>query len=573
MMNYKLIEGSANDVYSPVQTFLVNRGIVDWREYLNLTDRAIQPPDALNNMVEAVECFASHCEKNSNFHIVCDSDVDGYTSAAMLYNYIKNCLGKNVSYSLHTEKQHGLSDIDIPSGTNIVIVPDAGTNDVNQCKELNEKGIQVIILDHHIQEQDNPFAIIVNSNNNYPNPSLSGAGVTYKFIQACDEYFWTHFSERVVDLVALGLVGDVSDMRFPETRRICDIGLSHVQNPLFKALLDKQLFKIGNDITIQNIQFYVVPLINAIIRFGDQLEKDLLFKALAEINETFEHRKRGGKESIQETIYERVTRLASNAKSRQDRAVLKAVNYCDEVIERYGLNNNKILFVDTKDKTPHVLNGTIASKLADKYAKPCLVIRQFGDTFKGSGRNYRHGPVDSLKDLLVKTEVFDEVIGHDNAFGCAIHKDNCVKAIKSINKTLFNYSNSKIEYVDFDVEFDEIDVSLIKEVDGMKHLYGPGVEDPLFHIRGIPLNCDEVSVIGKQLNTWRYMDEESGISYVKFQCDYNDIILTTLNSLEEEWGLSNNNIIRINAICTLGINNYNSILTPQVIVKQYERVE
>ena len=183
-MNYKLIDGSINDIDDPTKTILLNRGIKDWKDYLNLSEDCIYDFELLDNIRIAVDCFIDHIDNKDNIHIIVDSDVDGYTSGSMIYRYIKK-LDKeaNVTYSLHTKKQHGISkDIVIPKNCNLLIIPDAGSNDVKQCKSLNENGVDIIILDHHICDEKNDYAIIINNQLcNYPNKNFCGAGIVYNY--------------------------------------------------------------------------------------------------------------------------------------------------------------------------------------------------------------------------------------------------------------------------------------------------------------------------------------------------------------------------------------------------------
>ena len=151
-MKYKLIENSLNDINRPKQTILLNRGVKEWEKYLDLNESCTHDCSMLENINKAVGCFVKHIENKSNIHIIVDSDVDGYTSASMVYRYTKH-LNKDIplTYSLHTKKQHGISDdVIIPEDCQLLIVPDAGSNDIEQCQKLAQKGVDILILDHHI---------------------------------------------------------------------------------------------------------------------------------------------------------------------------------------------------------------------------------------------------------------------------------------------------------------------------------------------------------------------------------------------------------------------------------------
>ena len=98
---------------------------------------------------------------------------------------------------LHDGKQHGLTDMMefIDSSYSLVIVPDAGSNNVTECTELKQKDIDVIILDHHICDEDNPDAIVINNQLcDYPNKDLSGVGIVWQFCRYIDSLMKTDYA-------------------------------------------------------------------------------------------------------------------------------------------------------------------------------------------------------------------------------------------------------------------------------------------------------------------------------------------------------------------------------------------
>lgn len=198
----------------------------------------------------------------------------------------------NITYSLHTQKQHGISeDITIPEDIDLLIVPDAGSNDVNQCKGLDENGIDVIVLDHHICDKKNPYAIVVNNQMcDYPNKNFCGGGIVYKFLKAVDDELWENYADDFLDMVALSNISDVMDMREFETRYYVNAGLNKIRSKVFKALIDKQSYSMKDVVNIISVQFYVTPILNAMIRVGNQDDKDLLFRAFIETDEVFKYK-------------------------------------------------------------------------------------------------------------------------------------------------------------------------------------------------------------------------------------------------------------------------------------------
>jgi len=575
-MRYKLIENSLNDIYNPMETVLKNRGIENPDEYLNLNDSVLHHYSKLDNIEEAVECLLKHLENDSEIHIVVDSDTDGACSAAMIYQYLKLIKPDvKLSYSIHTKKQHGLSDdIIIPETAKLIILPDSGTNDIEQCKTLKEKGIDIIILDHHISNENNPYAIVVNNQMcNYPNKNLCGGGICYRFLQALDEETWNDYADNFLDLVALSNIADCMDIKEPETKRLIDKGLSKIRNKLFKALIEKQSYSINNNITINNIQFYIVPLINALIRAGDYDEKDMLFRAFIETDEVFKYKPRRKSkndpepEEIDEDIYTRVARLCGNAKQRQNNSKNKDVEKILEYIEEKGYNNNKIIIANVTNLLNENLTGLVAMNIANIYNKPCLLLRKVknkSDHYAGSARNINRSPLPNLKDYLEKTNMFEYCQGHQGAFGIEIHKDNIPKVIDLINEQLKDIDFTSYYEVDFIIDIDDLDIGFIKAMDELKDFYGQGIGESIVYISNIKISRNDINFMGKDNSTIKFIYNDE-ITFIKFRIKENDPIYKWLNDWEND-----DDFIVINIIGKVGLNNYKGILTPQVIMEDYQ---
>lgn len=577
-MNYRLIKNSLNDIDNPKQTILLNRGIEDWKQYLNLNEDRIHDFNLLKNIDKAVSCFIKHIENKSRIHIIVDSDVDGYTSASMVYRYIKQ-LGEdiNVTYSLHTKKQHGISeDIEIPKDCELLIIPDAGSNDIEQCKKLTEKDIDVIILDHHICDKQNDFAIVVNNQMcDYPNKNLCGAGIVYKFLKAVDEELWEDYADKMLDIVALGNISDVMDMRECETRYYVDLGLSKIRSKLFKALIEKQSYSMNGVVNITSVQFYVTPILNSMIRVGSAEDKDLLFRAFIETDEVFKYKKRGETEESDEDIYTRAARLCYNAKNRQGKEVQKGVDAIDELIQEKEIYKDKVMFINVSDILGETLTGLVAIKIAEKYNRPCLLlrrqkVREDGSLYYGgSCRNFDNSPIESLKDFLDSTGTFEFVQGHDNAAGISIPRENVTKSIELCNERLADVDFQKCFNVDFDMECDDLSVAFIKAIDEMKDIFGQGIKEPLVHIKNIPVHSEDTSIMGKKFNSWKVIIGD-GYAFVNFNVDIDTdpLLVRRCKATDEE--LDNGVLLGdMDVVGTVSINNYNGILTPQIIIKDY----
>lgn len=563
MLNYKLI--GDNDFHDPKRCVLRNRGIENVDEYLSLTNDCLIDYRDLDNISAAVGIFLKHIEKNSKIAIVVDCDADGYTSASMVYLYIKQLAPEiNIECLLHEGKQHGLSpDIVIPEGTAFLILPDSGTNDTEQCRILSEKGIDVLILDHHIKDAENPYAVIVNNqiSEKYFNKELCGAGVVYKFLQAVDDETWNEYADDYLDLVALGNISDLMDVRSCETKYLIEKGLKQVHNKCFQGFISAQDYSIKGCLNINAVAFYITPLINAMCRCGSMEDKRLVFNAFIETDETFKYKKRREKEEIDESIYDRAARLCKNAKSRQDKIVQKAVPELKEKIDNRHINDNAVMFVKISPDIANTFTGLIAMKLADYYNKPCLVLRKIDEgMYGGSARGYDNCPIENIKKTLLGTGLFEFCQGHNNAFGCKIKTENIFKVIKVLNDTLKDVDFCSVN-VDFEMNYYDMDIRFIQAIDSLKNCYGTGIKPPKIVIHNIELLINQ-GIILKDETSWKFIDDNN-IAYIRFKNEEDDDIL---NFLKDH---STDKII-INAVCQAEISIFNGIASPQIKILEYE---
>ena len=580
-MKHKLIgNGNKKNIK---ETILKNRGIDDIESYLNLSSGCCHDYSLLNNIDDGIKLLEETINNKLPIYIVVDCDADGYCSASIIYNYIRTYLEyDNLHYLIHAEKQHGLSDMeDILNNkeNGLIILPDSGTNDMSECSRLSENGFKILILDHHDRECWNNNAVIINNQIcDYPNKQLCGTGIVYKFVQALDDYFWNDGADNYIDLVAVANIADDMDLREFETKYLVNIGLQNIKHPLLLSFIDKQSYSISNTScpTPYDISFYVAPLINAMIRMGEQEEKELMFKAFIKQEENFEYMPRKSKNNpepkiIEENIYDRVVRLCSNNRAKQSKIYDKALN---EIAEYYDEENKKnaICFINaTKlESISKELTGLVAMKVADKYDKPCLIIRKNKSKddkniiFSGSGRNVHNGIIEDLKQELNNTGLFEYVQGHDNAFGVGIKKENIPVAIDYFNKKYGNGLTEKIYKVDF--EFDEnIDYISIKEINKLKKLFNKYIEEPLVFISNVYIDSFGFKKMGKNEKIhWKCQVGE--VEYVQFNANEDDKVL---NAIENN---SADNIV-LNVVGKVGINMFGNKSTPQVIIEDYEVVK
>ena len=272
--------------------------------------------------------------------LVVDCDVDGFTSSAIMWNYIKSIKPtQDIEYILHEHKQHGLEDhIKSITESNIhydlVILPDSSSNDYKYHETLGQLGTRCLVLDHHDIEPGTPIsknATIINNqlSQRYPNKDMTGAGVAWQFCRAYDEQFGYNFAPDLIDLAALGICGDMGSILDFENRYIMLEGFKHIKNYFFLSVIRKQAYSITGKmnpsdeeiikaLTPINVAFYIVPLMNAMIRMGTMDEKGRLFLGLIDGHQKVPCNKRGAKGTMEEVAIESL-RECTNAKSKQNR--------------------------------------------------------------------------------------------------------------------------------------------------------------------------------------------------------------------------------------------------------------
>lgn len=507
MLEYRLI-GKNDFEQDIVKNILSNRGIYSSEMSSVLSPTAVneEPYSLLCNINKASELLIEHMKKNSNIFIQIDSDTDGITSSIILIKYIKKMFPKSkITYRMHEGKEHGIILDTVPDNTDLVIIPDAGSNQYEIHKELKERGCDVLVIDHHECEDESQYAIVVNNqlSPNYLNKSLTGAGMAYKVCQALDDKLGKNYAEEMLDLVAIGNIADSADTRCLETRYYISKGLEVIKNPFLKKLFKKQEFSTNGVKTIQNTQFYINPLINAAIRVGSKKEKDQLIKSFLGSREKVLYKKRGSAVEESISIQDDTVRVLTNLKNKQKRLVDKATDEIVQKIYQENLLDNKILSVNIEGILEKNLTGLVANKLADMFKRPVLLARNAeNDEFlTGSIRGYDTGEVKNFKELLVGTGLFEFVEGHANAAGFCIKKNSFKKINSALNDLLKDIEHKTVLDVDFEIPFKLLKEDFILEIGNLRELWGYKLEEPLVAITDIHVNKSEIELIKKRTTT------------------------------------------------------------------------
>ena len=551
-MRYQLIK-PINQNYSVIQQILTNRNIpIDKIDnYLFTSDADVAPPEALgqDKLRQAAAALISTISKQGKTLVIVDSDCDGFTSSAILINYLHDFFPSwvqtKLNYIFHEGKQHGLNDhiLNIlKQNYELVIVPDAGSNDSDECTCLFKQGAKIIVLDHHLCDIQNPNAIVINNQlSDYPNKDFSGAGVVWQFCRYLDKLLKVSNADNYLDLVALGNCADMMSMTSIETKHIINKGFQNLKNPFFASLAKKNEYSMKNKVNHMSVAFYVAPYVNAICRSGTIEQKALVFKSMLKYQAFKEvlSTKRGHLLGQKEQLVEQAMRVVINVKNRQTKAQDTGLAIIEKMIEEQGLLNHKVLlFLLEPGQVDKNIAGLIANKIMAKYQRPtCILTKveipkyiidldlppwekqplpQIVITYQGSARGCEKVGVIDFKSICADTGVTMYQTGHPNAFGLGILEQNIPAFIQKTDTALVDMQDEAVYYVDYIYEGDNIQPIDILTIADMQDLWGKDIDEPYLCIKGICINSDMVTVYKKKDNTLK-ITLSNGISLMKFK--------------------------------------------------------
>ena len=572
-MEYQLIAPRIplGRLLTAVEQVLANRGIApeNVEHYLNTTDEDILSPMLIMNIEEGVKILIKHIAQGDKVLVQIDSDCDGYTSAAALINYLNRLfpgfVQTNVYYRIHTGKQHGILLETIPDDVKLVIAPDSSSNDYEVHQELKSRGVDVLVIDHHEADKISENAVIINNQLcDYPTKSLSGVGMVYKFCSYMDELLNVDYADDYLDLVALGMVADMMDLRDYETRHLITRGLENIRNPYFKGMVDKQAYSLKDGISPIGVAFYIAPYVNATIRMGTQEEKLMLFESMLDYRgyELVPSTKRGCK-GQQETRVEQACRNCTNIKNRQTKARDAALENIERIIKEKNLLENKILAIKLDTfAADRNLTGLIANQLMAKYQRPVLLLNKTADGWEGSGRGYDKSKFDNLREFLKESGMIMYAEGHANALGVGITDEWFNSFIEYSNRELAEFDFTPCYKVDFIFSGSDFRGMDIVEIAELKSLWGQGVDEPLVAIEHINVYAGNVVLMSPDKSPTLKITLPNGTSLIKFKSSQEEY-----DKLRSETGC-----ITINVVGKCERNVWNGTVTPQIIIEDYEIV-
>lgn len=544
-----------------IESIMLNRGIDNIQLYLNPTNENDTDLSQIPFINEAIELIKKNIGKE--ILILVDSDADGNTSAAIMYKYLKyvNPFAK-IRYFIHEHKTHGLTPQFMEhvedTKPDLIIVPDAGTNDIEQREKIISLGIDLLIIDHHNADKhtSNGGILINNQCDDNMNKNMTGAGMTYLVCKAMDKFlFNTGRIESLKDLAMIGIIGDCASLFENETRHLCMNALRNIESKMIRTVVEENKQDLDT-VTFTNMQFGgIIPLINSVVRIGTPEEKELMFKALADIETDYfkiiEKRKlnketrKYEKVPFKFNIYQLAIDAARGCRDRQNKIINNELKFADE---QFNPNAGiQVYIVQTDECKP--LTGLLANKLTSLWQQPVIVVWDLNGAYTGSLRGWEKS-IPNLKKWCEETQLFRLVQGHDNAAGVVFELEN----LEKIKKCTEN-----VEYEEYSIEVDNMyegsaPISDIYLINNNKELFRNGVVPPLFAVKNLLVTPQNAKW---SKNTLRInMD---GVTYIKFKV-----------SEEEYTELIETPNCKINIVGTFDVNEWNGRQFPQMQIEEYE---
>lgn len=465
----------------------------------------LHDPFLMKDMDVGAERLALAIRKGEKVLVYGDYDVDGTTATSCIYTFLKE-FGVEADYYIpHRFKEgYGINPDGIKYAEEInaslIVSVDCGITAIEEAKVAKEKGIDLIICDHHTVGDEIPDAVAVldpkRPDCNYPFDGLSGAGVGFKLIQATIDKLGLSKSVafKFLDLVAISIASDIVPI-IDENRVLMKAGLNMIQKSPrvgIKALLD-HINVSKDEVNTSKIVFSIGPRINAAGRMGDASTAVKLM-----IAETLPEAKAHAYE------------LESINLKRRDTDSQTMKEAMAQIDEDFNMEETSTIVLYGENWHLGVI-GIVASRLVDLYHRPAIMLSNVDGKVKGSARSIKgfniYNAIKKCEDLL------EQFGGHEFAAGLTLTEKNLTEFRRRMNELAFtDLSENSFEpelTIDAKLDLSEVDMKFWKLLSQFEP-FGPGNLRPIFVSEGVKV-VGEPTIVGNGHLKMRIKQEESGV--------------------------------------------------------------
>ena len=530
-----------------IASIVANRNIDDKNldYFLNPTLKNNLPdPSTLKNMDSSIKILLEKIFKNNTLGILGDYDVDGATSTAILFKYFE-FIGVNAEIYIpdRIKDGYGISKNSIDhffrKKVNLLVSLDCGTNDAEFIAYAREKGIEIIVIDHHeVKSLGSPLSII--------NPKLKGdtsnlnnlctAGLVFLFVIGLNrelrkKNFFKNKEEinlkELLDIVAVGTICDLVPLH-NENRLLVKKGLEKINlKPNIGLSVLKSKLELENKIKSTDIAYYIGPCINAAGRIGDPfLGFNLLVK---------------NKKKDLEVIAEKLIN------SNNERKTLENISYNQAKMLLKNLTNMKFIFLYSKTWHPGII-GIIASRLMQEYKVPAFVMNIDENKVTGSVRSIKNIDISKILAKLVDEGFLESGGGHAMAGGFKLKEEKLSSLqnyLKENSYVFFKSENSTIN-IDLEAKISDLNLEMINSMEQLEP-FGMGYPEPKILIKKVSsvyskiigknkthLSCTLEDIYGYRINAMIFNFENSILRVIEEKREFDVIGKVSLNVWENK---------------------------------------
>ena len=530
-----------------IASIVANRNIDDKNldYFLNPTLKNNLPdPSTLKNMDSSIKVLLEKIFRNNTLGILGDYDVDGATSTAILFKYFE-FIGVNAEIYIpdRIKDGYGISKNSIDhffrKKVNLLVSLDCGTNDAEFIAYAREKGIEIIVIDHHeVKNLGSPLSII--------NPKLKGdtsnlnnlctAGLVFLFVIGLNrelrkKNFFKNKEEinlkELLDIVAVGTICDLVPLH-NENRLLVKKGLEKINlKPNIGLSVLKSKLELENKIKSTDIAFYIGPCINAAGRIGDPF---LGFNLLVKNN----------KKDL-EVIAEKLIN------SNNERKTLENISYNQAKMLLKNLTNMKFIFLYSKTWHPGII-GIIASRLVQEYKVPAFVMNIDENKVTGSVRSIKNIDISKILAKLVDEGFLESGGGHAMAGGFKLKEEKLSSLqnyLKENSYVFFKSENSTIN-IDLEAKISDLNLEMINSMEQLEP-FGMGYPEPKILIKKVSsvyskiigknkthLSCTLEDIYGYRINAMIFNFENSILRVIEEKREFDVIGKVSLNVWENK---------------------------------------
>ena len=530
-----------------IASIVANRNIDDKNldYFLNPTLKNNLPdPSTLKNMDSSIKILLEKIVRNNTLGILGDYDVDGATSTAILFKYFE-FIGVNAEIYIpdRIKDGYGISKNSIDhffrKKVNLLVSLDCGTNDAEFIAYAREKGIEIIVIDHHeVKSLGSPLSII--------NPKLKGdtsnlnnlctAGLVFLFVIGLNrelrkKNFFKNKEEinlkELLDIVAVGTICDLVPLH-NENRLLVKKGLEKINlKPNIGLSVLKSKLELENKIKSTDIAYYIGPCINAAGRIGDPF---LGFNLLVKNN----------KKDL-EVITEKLIN------SNNERKTLENISYNQAKMLLKNLTNMKFIFLYSKTWHPGII-GIIASRLVQEYKVPAFVMNIDENKVTGSVRSIKNIDISKILAKLVDEGFLKSGGGHAMAGGFKLKEEKLSSLqnyLKENSYVFFKSENSTIN-IDLEAKISDLNLEMINSMEQLEP-FGMGYPEPKILIKKVSsvyskiigknkthLSCTLEDIYGYRINAMIFNFENSILRVIEEKREFDVIGKVSLNVWENK---------------------------------------